>query len=102
MTVINWRQYLSAELADKHGKAYTRIIAEMSGLEYRGREAKGAAARTLRAKLEGYRRSAEISLKAYDYNEVETEDQAAKLVRTHLKAFREAIERDEKEKAEWA
>ncbi|MFF5433408.1 hypothetical protein ACFY5K_25635 [Streptomyces griseofuscus] len=88
-------------MADKYGKAYARIIAEMSGVEYRGREMRGQAARILKGKLEAYARSAEIVLRVDDYNEV-AEGQEERLVKAHRKAFREAIERDEKEKAEWA
>ncbi|MFC4501762.1 MULTISPECIES: hypothetical protein [Streptomyces] len=93
------RHYLRQELSESgFPKAYIRVLGTMSGLEYRSRDLARPAKRLLNAQLEGFRKSAVIILLSDEYNEVETEEQAEKLIKEHRSRFLKAIDLDEKDK----
>ncbi|WP_026252048.1 hypothetical protein [Streptomyces sp. PsTaAH-124] len=93
------RTYVATELAEQYGRGYARILARMSGLAFRGRgDNSRTSQRILRAKLEGFQKSAVIVLLSDDYNNVDKESEAEALVKEHRTKLLEAIEKDEKER----
>jgi hypothetical protein len=104
MTVISQeRKYFAERLREKYGQAYASVLCTMAGLECRAGKPKSRdmARRILNAKLDGFRQSAVLILQADDYNDVGTEEQAKELVRLHRFLYREAFEKDEKDKETW-
>lgn len=90
------RKYFATELASEYGAAYASVLCAFAGLECRQSrpDSKGVAQRLLNAKLAGYRHSAVLILKANEYNEIETDEQAEALVKRHRAEFREAFDKD--------
>ncbi|MFI5877523.1 hypothetical protein ACIBAH_34840 [Streptomyces sp. NPDC051445] len=97
------RKYFAERLTEKYGKAYSSILCTMSGLECRLSKpgTRNMGQRILNAKLEGYKRSAVLVLLADEYNEIDTENQAEELVKHHRALYREAYEKDEKDRESW-
>ncbi|MGW4446438.1 hypothetical protein [Streptomyces sp. NPDC004682] len=94
------QRYVMMELEEEYGRAYSVILSRMSRLEFQGRDLRTAQTRLLKAKLDGFQQSAVIVLLGDDYNGIDNEAEAEKLLKTHRALFHEAIEKDEKEKEE--
>ncbi|MGW0087858.1 hypothetical protein ACWDWS_02445 [Streptomyces sp. NPDC003328] len=92
------RRYFGDRLADEHGRAYANVIGTMTGIAYRSEGAPRWQKRLCNARVDGMRMAAVEILKADPYNTVTTEETAEWLVNQHVTHFREAIEKDEKER----
>lgn len=103
MTPVSEEQkYFIERVREKYGKAYASVLGHMCLMEFNTRDLqRQQSKRSANAKVEGMRISAVLILQADDYNEIVTEKQAEELVKHHRALYREAAEKDEKDRASW-
>ncbi|MFE5092095.1 hypothetical protein ACFRCI_17320 [Streptomyces sp. NPDC056638] len=95
------RMYFISAAAEKYGKVYASVLGRMCQFEHNTQNHQRMAKRLANAKIEGMRLSAVLILKTDEYNEIETEKQAEELVKLHRSLYREAAEKDEKDRESW-
>ncbi|WP_327294465.1 hypothetical protein [Streptomyces sp. NBC_01197] len=95
------RKYFFEYVVEEYGKVYASVLGELCLLSFNSESLPKKTKSTTTARVQGMARAAVLILQADDYNDITSQEQAEKLVKTHRSLYQEAALKDLMDRESW-